>query len=172
MQTVGGGVPGQHLLDRQFGETVRVDRSLGGVFVDHGAIGRPVDGGGRGEHELGNARFLHGGEQVLRADDVHLEVERGFADRFRDQRRGAEMQHGLGLRGFQRGDQPGAVAQIDLDEFDVARDGRGMAAPETVEHDDFVAAIAQPFRGDAADVAGAAGHKHLHDSSIHSNRTR
>ena len=73
------------------------------------------------------------------------------------------MHHRVGPRRGHRRLDVLRIAQIADDELRARVDGLAVPQFETVEDHDLVARVQQVLRGDAADVAGAAGDEYFHE---------
>ena len=158
-------VPVENLLKAEFGFTVRIDRMLGGVFLDRNFLRFPEGGRRAGEHKGFDAAF-HG--RVRKVDCVGKVVVEVFArilHGFADQGEGGKVHDGVVFPVFDDLDQVVAVAQIGFDEFGSRVDGLDMSGDQIIENGDFIASVQQVFGAGAADITRSSGHKNTHGSA-------
>ena len=105
---------------------------------------------------------VHRTEEVEPGHDVVAEVLERLAHGNADERVGGEVHDGVGGEALDGGIDGGGVAQVAADEMRTGLDGGLVPLLEIVEDEDRVAAPKEDLRGDAANVAGAAGDEDFH----------
>ena len=169
-QAVRRRVPRQRPLERQLRGAVGVDRPQRRVLGDRGPLRLAVDRGGRRKDQTPHVGGPHGVQQVEAAGYVDLEELRRFGRRLADQRLGRQVRHRVRAHRGHHLREPGAIAQVALEERRPGRHGRAMPVREIVERGDRVAVREQALGHHAADVSGRAGDENCHGWSGQSTR--
>ena len=158
----------QEFLDLQLGAPIGVDGRRGMLLVVGKVVRGAVDGGARTEHQPVHTGGLHGLQQVDGALHVVGVVVDGPLDRLADRLEAREVDDGLDGMALKGVPHQGGITHIALDEDRPrARQGSdavdhvGLAVAEVVEQNDLVSGLDQRHGRMAADVAGAAGEKHM-----------
>ncbi|POR37440.1 Putative quinone oxidoreductase [Tolypocladium paradoxum] len=169
---------GDDVLDHRLGAAVGVGRADGAVLGDGDHVGEArrvaVDGGRRGEDDVGDVVALHGPQQGDAAADVDAVVLEGGSNSMlatyigRDRERAARLEGGKvddAVNGRVLGKHvveglvvrhvdlvkvgPAAAEQLDAVDGDLGR------VVEAVDNDDIVAVLEESQGGEGADVARA-----------------
>src|SRR5215210_979036 len=149
----------------EFGAPVRVRRQGRGRLPYRHLLGLPVDGCRGREHEPPGTRLAHRLEEVERPADVVAVVYLGPLYGLADEGERREVQYAVEAFG-ERLTGESCIHEVSMDQARSLGDGPSVSSGEVVEHDRLVARLDELGGDDATDVAGPAGYKDPHWTSI------
>lgn len=165
-KAVSGGEIGEHMLNDEFRAAVDIGRTVREIFFNRRFLRLPVHGGGGGEDDFGNARFLQSEQKVERAFHIVFVIFGRVFHRFADKRRRGEMDDAGNIVATERLGDKINVVNVAADERDIFRHGFFVTGRKIIKDDGRESGRCQSEHGVRTDVAGTAGDKNIHRSLL------